>query len=324
LIRQCEEKKLLGEETWGGRPGRSAIDVVLLKRFTYLLFDLTKTGGGTFDNDAKACYDRIIGNLLMLRSQQLGMPQEPCETQTRLFADMKYHLKTKMGISDEYHTHTEDSPIFGTGQGNKPSGAYWLIISVLIIDLLRRKSRGVEFRDPELQMHIQRFIDGFVDDTTTWCNRFMSIMANDSETIKADLKRTAQWWEELLHSTGGQLELSKCFYYIIQWIFEPDGSARLAKPHEQGEPIQIRQSHSGETINIEQKDCDEAHKTLGVMQCPSSGQKAEQKRLKDKAQLLATQIQPANLTHKNAVTLNRNIYIPGMRYSLASTSMTLL
>jgi hypothetical protein len=40
-----------------------------LKHFTYEMLHLTKTDGGTFDNDAKACFDRIIP-LTNLRSRQ--------------------------------------------------------------------------------------------------------------------------------------------------------------------------------------------------------------------------------------------------------------
>jgi hypothetical protein len=59
MIEAGENQGIFGDEQWGSRRGRSAIDVFLLKHFTYMLMRLTKTNGGTFDNDAKACYNRM-------------------------------------------------------------------------------------------------------------------------------------------------------------------------------------------------------------------------------------------------------------------------
>jgi hypothetical protein len=55
----------------GARPGRGAIDVGLFKRLTYQVSDMAKATLGTFDNDAKACYDRIIISLAMLVSRKV-------------------------------------------------------------------------------------------------------------------------------------------------------------------------------------------------------------------------------------------------------------
>ena len=38
-----------------------------------------------------------------------------------------------------------------------------------------------------------------------------------------DAQITAQWWEQLLFSTGGKLELTKCFYHPILWHFDDEG-----------------------------------------------------------------------------------------------------
>ena len=41
-------------------PGCSAINTVIMKHLSYSVFHLTHTGGASFDNDAKACYDCIV------------------------------------------------------------------------------------------------------------------------------------------------------------------------------------------------------------------------------------------------------------------------
>jgi hypothetical protein len=91
----------------------------------------------------------------------------------------------------------------------------------------------------------------------------------------------AQWWEALLHATGGKLELDKCFYYIMHWEFDEDGNASLATPEELGgDTISIRQSGDNEEVEITHNDCNTAHRTLGgLMINPAGTQTSEAERL---------------------------------------------
>jgi hypothetical protein len=63
--------------------------------------DLTKTDGATFDNDAKACFDRIILSLTNLRSRQLGFPRSACQLHADLLLKVDYVLTTAVGIFEQ-------------------------------------------------------------------------------------------------------------------------------------------------------------------------------------------------------------------------------
>jgi hypothetical protein len=63
---------------FGDKQVMRLLALVLFKRFTYPMMDLTKTDGATFDNGAKACFDRIIPALTSLRGRPLGMPRSAC------------------------------------------------------------------------------------------------------------------------------------------------------------------------------------------------------------------------------------------------------
>ncbi len=63
---------------------------------------MTKTNGGTFDNDAKACYDRIIMALASLVCRRLGLPKEAVQFMANLLQTARYRLKTRLGVSDEW------------------------------------------------------------------------------------------------------------------------------------------------------------------------------------------------------------------------------
>ena len=95
------------------------------------------------------------------------------------------------------------------------------------MDCLAEKFDGTTFTDPDELVKVNRIIDGFVDDTTLWVNDFereLNLYNNGhqrystSDTMRIlhemidETSQTAQWWENLLWSTGGKLELSKCFF----------------------------------------------------------------------------------------------------------------
>jgi hypothetical protein len=125
---------------------------------------LTKTDGGTFDNDAKACFNRIIPALTNLRSRQLGVPASACHTHAELLRTASYVVKTQAGISDQSYSSSAEAPLYGEGQGTKWATAAWVIISTLVIALMPKKADGIQFQDPQHTLLVKRIMDGFVDD----------------------------------------------------------------------------------------------------------------------------------------------------------------
>jgi hypothetical protein len=163
------------------------------------------------------------------------VPAAACHTHAELLQKATYAVKTQAGISEQTYCSSEEEPLYGEGQGTRWATAAWVIISTLIIGLMPQKADGIQFQDPQQTMTVKRIMDGFVDDTTIWQNLPNELDALSQGSIGeiADrLKIAAQWWEQLLHATGGQLELPKCFYYLLHWIFDSEGKARLATPEE--------------------------------------------------------------------------------------------
>jgi hypothetical protein len=65
----------------------------------------------------------------------------------------QYHLKTKLGLSDEFYSNL-DSALHGTGQGSKASPVIWAAISSVILILIQQQSEGVTMVDPEGIEHL--------------------------------------------------------------------------------------------------------------------------------------------------------------------------
>jgi hypothetical protein len=179
LVRHADKHKANGEAQWGGRPGRGCEEVLFLKKLTYMLFEVTRTPGASFDNDATACYDRIVMALTALRGQQLGIPTEATNMITKFLENAKYHIKTMIGLSEKGYTSTKRNYLHGPGQGGKASPGIWTVVSSLIMRLLHKHAPGVTFSDPTGNSNTHRIIDGFVDDTTAWINQFKEALRNN-------------------------------------------------------------------------------------------------------------------------------------------------
>jgi hypothetical protein len=118
---------------------------------------------------------------------------------------------------------------------------------------------------------LRQMIDGFVDDTSLFTNLLNSIVeSNNIEELTSRLRHDMVAWKELLEASGGKLELTKCFYYILTWTFDRRGNPIPTTIHEQRQitnQISVPDTFTNDIIQIQQKEINEAHKTLGCYKC---------------------------------------------------------
>jgi hypothetical protein len=227
FVWHAEDHAAFGEAQAGSRPGRSAIDVVLQKELTYDLSARTLNNVAMMENDATACFDRMIPSLVMLSLRAYGVPEQIVRLLGTTLEKMRYRIKTKIGVSKRYYQHTDDDPIYGTGQGSAGSPCFWLLTSIILFNIMEKIAHGITFTHPTGSETLQRTMEAFVDDT--------DVAVNDSEKpyspgkLAAILQQDAQHWEKLLFTSGGKLELSKCFFYLMHWKFSSDGTPSLTR-----------------------------------------------------------------------------------------------
>jgi hypothetical protein len=233
----------------------------------------------------KAFDDRIICNLAMLISQYHGVNKNMASLQA---------------------THSKENgakPIHGTGQGSCASPAIWLLISSILVDCLSELGRGMTMIDVNKTNSIQQWIDGFVDDTSLFTNIIRRTNNNNIIQLCNHLTYDMTIWNELLEASGGKLELSKCFYYVLSWKFDKEGNGLPMSIAEQRAqhivPIVMTESNNP-SISILQKEVNEAHKTLGCYKAIDGNEDAQIKNMAYKA-----------------------IYIPSMRYGLPACFLSL-
>jgi hypothetical protein len=79
-------------------------------------------------------------------------------------------------------------------------------------------------------LQIKLSMAGFVDDTKGQTNDMREKTPLPSATLLARMQDNAQLWGDLLHVSGGALEIPKCnYYYIMQWCFNDQGDPILDK-----------------------------------------------------------------------------------------------
>lgn len=172
ILSQAEIHRSLNQEQWGSRKRQAAIDVALLKRLSYTVSRLTQSPLGTMDNDAKACYDRIIMPLALMRGHQLGLTHPPiCTWIAKTYRQFNFHIKTAHGISNQSYTTDSTFTQHGSGQCLKCSPSIWLLIPTLCMDAMKHKTVPFQIQNPNGTLDSTRCVDGYVDDVTLWTNQ---------------------------------------------------------------------------------------------------------------------------------------------------------
>ena len=319
LVKRAVKLNLLNNGQHGSVPGRTTMDPVMLNQLTTDMCRLLKVNYARFDNDASACFDRIIVALGMLAARRCGMPEDAIRTHAKSLELMQYMVKTIYGVSEDAYSGTALEPLFGTGQGSGASPAVWLTLVVLLLNTLERVVPDrISFRSEDGSTIHTRLVDAFVDDTA------IGITDDGSKTLSdliGTLEKVAQTWEQLLHFSGGALNLKKCSWYVMYWDWR-QGRPHIRAATSDDPSIQLYQGSRDRTkTNIRRQAISEATRILGVYQTPAGDFAAHIKVLKAKADTYAGYLKSPRLSTTDVRVFHKTIYDPAMRYSLPAVAV---
>jgi hypothetical protein len=182
------------------QPGRQCADVVVMRELTLSMAHMLKIELGGFENDAAACYDRILMNMMGAAIERMGVPEGPLRLQEEVLLNIIHYLKTGFGISRDSYTSDDNFKIHGVGQGSKAGPVSWAQISSILFQAQERLGHGVKFACPEQHIQHARHSDGFVDDTTGYfCNQLAWLIhPPGKQELFEGLRSDSQIWERLL------------------------------------------------------------------------------------------------------------------------------
>ena len=144
----AEREGTLGKSQMGTRPHKSSNDASVINELIVDTCRIQKCILTIKQNDASACYDRIIANHSSLNSRREGTPKKVCQLRVNTLNSSKHHVQTSLGVSKQYYTHSNASPIHGAGQGTGSAGTEWAIISIPIIKVLEKTTTGFSTMNP--------------------------------------------------------------------------------------------------------------------------------------------------------------------------------
>jgi hypothetical protein len=318
LVKQAVKHDLLNDGQHGSIPERICMDPVMLTQLTTDLCRLLKVNLARFDNDASACYDRIIVMLGMLAARRCGMPTNAVSTHAKALRLMKYSVKTIHGISDKNYHGTPFECLFGTGQGSGASPAVWLTLVVILMNTIDRLTpEQMHSQSPSGHLTHSRLADAFVDDTslgfTDYGKRTSPEMVNTFQEI-------AQQWENLLHYSGGSLNLKKCFWFVMYWKWHK-GRPQVRTIRSNDPIVSLTSGSNSTTTPIKQQLLDKASKMLGVWLTPNGNFAKHLQVMKKKADTFSVRIRSSRLTPNDIRTFHKTMCFPSMRYSLAALAV---
>ena len=323
MIHRLCDNDLFHPSQWG-RPNRECEDVLMLKELTYQVANMSRTDLATFDNDASACYDRIVTRFALLCCRAHGVPEGPCRMTAEVLDNVIHKIKTAYGISKKSYVNEPEHPIHGVGQGSQDGPSLWGVSSSTTFHAADRLSQGLTCINPCHAIHRRsithsRKLDGFIDDVTGWFNRMAQELRQQGLDIKSlaqGMQQDAATWQKLLNISGGKLAVTKCLYYLGHWRWLKDGTPELTPASEIGNLITLNDD-SG-PITIPHYDSSEAHLTLGVWKSLSGNLTKQHDHLMDKSHKWTKSMVAANLTRDEAFLSFTRIYIPSLRYGLGT------
>ncbi|KAI2491084.1 hypothetical protein MHU86_23466 [Fragilaria crotonensis] len=195
LVRRAVQMNLLNSGQHGSTPGKTTMEPIMLTQLTADMSRLLKTNYARFDNDASACFDRIIVALGMLAARRCGMPINAVRSHAQSLELMRYMVKTVYGCR-RIPIQVLHLLLFLV-QGKAGIPAVWLTLVVILLNTLERVSPlRMSFRSSDGVNTHSRLVDAFVDDTALGFTDNGSMSFEDLVTSLEDL---AQTWEKLLH-----------------------------------------------------------------------------------------------------------------------------
>ncbi len=317
LMHHAENNHQLPDEQGGGRRDRAAIDGALAKVLAYDIIRMRRLSAINIDNDAKACYDRIIEPLSNMTMRRHGAPIDILRLHAQTHKSMRYHVKHHRGISTDSNGWSPTTPWYGSGQGAGDSPARWVVITDTMIKAYNTQAKPWKVCRSNGTVSHELSVFAYVDDTTI-------LVALEEDTPLETLMQAAQHnlttWHGLLHSTGGALNPDKSCWSLFQWEYNHHGNATLQNPGTTS-PITLS-NPNGVTKPLRQTTTSEAVRLLGVHITMDGNYDKELQVLHQRCQTYINMLKAYPMDRNCARIAYHLHFYPTVSYPLAATHMS--
>ena len=280
-----------------------------------------KMAGAFCMNDAKSCYDRINHSVAVLCYRRQGCPKDVCETLFRTLQLASHHIQTGYDTTKNvYNQPPMYPPLQGNGQGNGNGPCSWAVISTVIILAMRNANHGCHLRSAILGTLLYIVCFAFVDDTDTV--QTGDTVNETGEELLAKFQTAVDRWEGLIKATGGAIEPTKSFWYLIDttWDYTRETFRYRTKDEMPGN-LSVKDS-AGNRRTLDRHEPSHAEKTLGVYVSLNGDQQAEINYLRSVSEEFALQMRGTARTQEEAIYTFKSSLMKTLEYPTVATMIT--
>jgi hypothetical protein len=329
---KLEDQGLLPDTQHGSRSAKQCHSAVLNKVITFEIHRYKKQLFAYVENDAVGCFDRIANPLVFIFHQILGVNALALASPAKTWESSIHRIRSAYGISAHHYANEPGFLLFGPGQGST-IGPFLRLLCFLLISLsLSASAPRITIMCPEKGMAVSYVEEAFVDDTGLGTNATGSFQRREEDLVAShdtnqiiptsqdnitaiitNLQSLAQEWERLLFSTGGALNLEKCFCFLLAWHWDK-GRARLHTSTTAPGVLSMTSKLSSEHIVIRRAEPTEYYRTLGVYLTPNGCNKGAISILREAALTFCSRLTSSRLNRKEALFSYIQYLLPKLRY----------
>ena len=318
MMSKAEKEKILTDEQYGGRKQRQALSVVINKLLYYAITTQQLTRAAFMDDDARACYDRIIPHLAEVETQKWGVERDTAKMTTEILKSQEFHIRTSHGIAQTTYTNHGPEKTHGAGQGLGWSGPLWTCSSDTISKALNKTCVGMTFQSLDGDVKVEKCGDYFVDDTATGVTE-NNVRAE--KTVLEELGQLEQTHAFLMFAEGHKIAFDKCSFYNVDFEREKNGH-RLKRIDECPGELLLKEGFEQQPKNIKRLECTEAHKTLGHYISVDGSNEKQAQQIRNKVHHWNKCITASGLSNETKMLAYNGWLVPALKYKILSCNLT--
>ncbi len=320
MVANAEKLNQIPWEAYGSRKRHRSIECAVNKVFTTDIARQEHRSLALCSNDAKSCYDRILHSIASICMRRVGVPQEICTMMLGTLAKVEHHIRTTYGDSTTAYSCIE-IPFQGIYQGNGAGPGIWLLVSIPIINMLKTAGFGFQVRTVISESEFSFVCYTFVDDSDVVHSTREDILDETSEQLVHEMQEVVNTWEGGLRASGGALEPTKSYWFLIRFVFE-NNRWRDARIDETPGSLTIRDIPGTGRVDLQRLEVHEARETLGVFIAMNGDQKAQAHALWEKANLWAERLRVGRFSQAEAWFSLQFCVMKSLEYPLMATSLS--
>ena len=228
LMQHITKQQYVDKETYGSRMGKSAPEALITLQTLFAHCATWNITVSMMFNDAAGCFDRIPLVLAELAAVGSGCDRSMMRCHTETQKRMKHYVRTAAGVSEGFIQFNATTMITlltlgltifhgligGIGQGGGGGPILWLMVSVIMIEALRKLCTGATMEHVLGWFTYTLWLVSYVDDNTLL--KTFSLGATP-DVVFTDMRKMMKHWHRLLQITGGDLCLDKCKVSVLSW-----------------------------------------------------------------------------------------------------------